>query len=127
MSARGATLSTPADDTPRRARARASRILRRLHALHADADCALHHESALQLLEATVLSAQCTDKRVNLVTPTLFKLADNPVDMAKQSVDAIKTIIETNESYLKHLRSLGVGEAQLMLARWNPEQRRMPL
>ena len=48
-------------------------ILRRLRATYPDAQCALHHKNPLQLLVATILSAQCTDERVNLVTPALFK------------------------------------------------------
>jgi endonuclease-3 len=53
-------------------RRRAGRIVRRLAGLYPDAHCALHHDGPLQLLVATILSAQCTDVRVNLVTPALF-------------------------------------------------------
>ena len=53
-------------------RGRARRIVRLLAKLYPDAKCALDHESPLQLLIATILSAQCTDVRVNLVTPALF-------------------------------------------------------
>jgi len=55
---------------PRRARAR--RIVERLRGIYANADTALDHRSALELLVATILSAQCTDVRVNQVTPALF-------------------------------------------------------
>ncbi len=58
-----------ADNTSRRAAA----ILARLHADYPDADCALRHRGALELLVATILSAQCTDERVNQVTPALFE------------------------------------------------------
>jgi endonuclease-3 len=51
----------------------ARRIVRKLATLYPDARCALEHKNALQLLIATILSAQCTDKRVNLVTPSLFR------------------------------------------------------
>src|SRR5688500_14315258 len=51
---------------------RSRRVLRGLAKLYPDAKCALDHENALQLLVATILSAQCTDVRVNLVTPALF-------------------------------------------------------
>jgi endonuclease-3 len=54
-------------------RNRARRITRLLAKQYPDAECALHHEDALQLLIATMLSAQCTDKRVNMVTPALFR------------------------------------------------------
>jgi endonuclease-3 len=53
-------------------KARAAKIVRELAALYPDAHCALHHDNPLQLLVATILSAQCTDVRVNLVTPALF-------------------------------------------------------
>jgi endonuclease-3 len=53
----------------------------------------LDHRDSYTLLVAVLLSAQCTDERVNMVTPKLWKLADNPYDMAKQEVEAIKAII----------------------------------
>ncbi|HEV3084731.1 MAG TPA: endonuclease III [Gemmataceae bacterium] len=53
-------------------RARAKKIVRLLAKEYPDAECALHHQNPLQLLIATILSAQCTDVRVNLVTPDLF-------------------------------------------------------
>ena len=52
--------------------ARAHRLVRALLAAHPDAHCELHHRSAYQLLVATILSAQCTDKMVNSVTPKVF-------------------------------------------------------
>ena len=60
----------PAD--PRQVQRRAQSIHRNLAKQYPDAACALHYESPLQLLIATILSAQCTDVRVNLVTPSLF-------------------------------------------------------
>jgi endonuclease-3 len=57
---------------PNPLRTRAGRIVRKLAQLYPDAHCALHYENPLQLLVATVLSAQCTDERVNRVTPALF-------------------------------------------------------
>jgi endonuclease-3 len=53
-------------------RTRAGRIVRKLAQLYPDAHCALHYDNPLQLLVATILSAQCTDARVNRVTPALF-------------------------------------------------------
>ena len=58
--------------TPSPHQARARRIVRKLAQLYPDAHCALDHQSPLQLLVATILSAQCTDARVNLITPALF-------------------------------------------------------
>ena len=65
---------TPAPDDRRR---RTSAIRRTLARLYPDAHCALDHETPLQLLIATILSAQCTDARVNLVTPALFTALDS--------------------------------------------------
>jgi endonuclease-3 len=56
-------------------------------------DVPLDHKDPYTLLIAVLLSAQCTDKRVNLITPILFKRADNPFDMIKLSVEDIKEII----------------------------------
>src|SRR5579875_1469563 len=53
-------------------RTRAGRIVRKLAQLYPDAHCALHYDNPLQLLVATILSAQCTDERVNRITPALF-------------------------------------------------------
>ena len=53
----------------------------------------LDHKDPYTLLVAVLLSAQCTDERVNMVTPKLWKLADNPYDMAVQEVEDIKAII----------------------------------
>lgn len=56
-------------------------ILKKLRVLYPGAECALHHKNNFELLVATILSAQCTDKRVNMITPALFKAAPNPEKM----------------------------------------------
>jgi endonuclease-3 len=63
-------------------RARVRKIVARLERAYPDATCALHHTSALELVVATILSAQCTDARVNLVTPTLFAKYRTAADYA---------------------------------------------
>jgi len=68
-------------------------ILQKLQALYPEPPIPLHHSDTYSLLIAVLLSAQCTDERVNQVTPALFKLADNPLAMAEQPVDAIRAII----------------------------------
>lgn len=68
-------------------------ILERLQQLYPTQPIPLDHSDPYTLLVAVLLSAQCTDERVNTVTPALFELADNPFDMAQQSVDAIRAII----------------------------------
>jgi endonuclease III len=69
-------------------------ILKILHKYFPDPDIPLDHKDPYTLLIAVVLSAQCTDERVNKTTPTLFRLADNPFDMAKIPVDEIREIIK---------------------------------
>jgi endonuclease-3 len=68
-------------------------ILRELELLYPDPPVPLDHRDAYTLLIAVLLSAQCTDARVNLVTPKLFELADNPYEMVKLSVSLIESII----------------------------------
>lgn len=68
-------------------------ISRRLAELYPHPAIPLDHRDPYTLLIAVLLSAQCTDKRVNLTTPALFALADNPRDMARLSVDRINTIV----------------------------------
>src|SRR5690606_33272135 len=69
-------------------------ILRILDEHFPDPDIPLDHNDAYTLLIAVLLSAQCTDERVNKTTPHLFALADNPFDMAKIPVDQIREIIK---------------------------------
>jgi endonuclease-3 len=64
-----------------------------LEDLYPETPIPLDHTSSYTLLVAVLLSAQCTDVRVNKVTPALFELADNPFDMANQKVEDIKAII----------------------------------
>ena len=69
-------------------------IDKRLQELYPNPPVPLDHSDPYTLLVAVLLSAQCTDERVNLVTPALFALADNPFDMAKESVETIREIIK---------------------------------
>jgi endonuclease-3 len=70
-----------------------SYILRELETLYPNPPVPLDHRDAYTLLIAVLLSAQCTDARVNLVTPQLFDLADNPYAMSKLSVPLIESVI----------------------------------
>ena len=72
---------------------RAAYILNELERLYPETPIPLDHKDPYTLLVAVLLSAQCTDARVNQITPALFALADNPNDMAAQDVDTIKEII----------------------------------
>ena len=73
--------------------ARVDYILQRLQELYPETPVPLDHSDSFTLLVAVLLSAQCTDERVNQVTPALFALADNPIDMAALTADEIKVII----------------------------------
>ncbi len=64
-----------------------------LEQLYPETPVPLHHKDPFTLLVAVVLSAQCTDERVNQITPKLFAVADNPYDMAKMTVEEIAAII----------------------------------
>jgi endonuclease-3 len=68
-------------------------ILNRLQELYPETPVPLEHRDPYTLLVAVLLSAQCTDERVNKVTPALFERADNPADMARLDVDEIRDII----------------------------------
>jgi endonuclease-3 len=72
---------------------RADQVRRRLMELYPETPIPLDHTDPFTLLIAVLLSAQCTDKRVNLVTPALFSLADNPRDMMRVPVEEIQAII----------------------------------
>jgi endonuclease-3 len=72
---------------------RAAYIAQRLEELYPEPPIPLDHKDPYTLLVAVLLSAQCTDARVNQITPALFELADNTFDMAKQNVEIIRAII----------------------------------
>lgn len=72
---------------------RADYILQKLNELYPETPIPLDHNNHFELLVAVLLSAQCTDIRVNQVTPVLFKLADNAFDMQSVPVDKIYTIV----------------------------------
>jgi endonuclease III len=68
-------------------------ILKKLEELYPNPPIPLQHKDTYSLLIAVLLSAQCTDERVNKITPALWALADNPYDMAKVSVEKIQAVI----------------------------------
>ena len=83
-------MSVPADPA---IKLRARKVLRVLAKLYPDAHCALHFTSPLELLVATILSAQCTDVRVNLVTPALFARYPNAGAYAEAKLGDIEELI----------------------------------
>src|SRR5215475_4164628 len=85
---------------------RIAEILRRLEAAYPNAECALHHRNAWELLVATILSAQCTDARVNMVTPELFRKYPTPKAMSEASLPAIEEEIRTTGFYHNKAKSI---------------------
>ena len=72
---------------------RAAYVVERLDEIYPETPVPLNHKSKFELLIAVLLSAQCTDERVNQVTPQLFSLANNPLDMSKLQTEKIYEII----------------------------------
>jgi endonuclease-3 len=92
---------------PQKAREnRAARIVRRLARAYPDAKIALRHRNAFQLLVATILSAQCTDEKVNEVTPGLFRRYPKPGDLADAEPSELETIIRSTGFYRQKAKSL---------------------
>jgi endonuclease III len=93
-------------------RERTTEIVRRLHAEYPDARCSLVHRNAYELLAATILSAQCTDARVNLVTPALFAKYPSPDDLAGARQEDVEELIRTTGFFRSKAKSLlGMGGA----------------
>ncbi len=80
-------------------KAKAKIILQRLIDRYPEADCTLTHQSPLEMLIATVLSAQCTDKRVNIVTESLFKKYKRPIDYLAVSLEELEQDIKSTGFY----------------------------
>jgi endonuclease-3 len=87
-------------------RDRARRIVRRLGRAYPDAHCALRHENPLQLLIATILSAQCTDARVNLVTPALFRKYPNAKAFADADPHELQRAIQSTGFFRAKARNI---------------------
>jgi len=105
----------PKPKTAAARRARIQQILDDLDAIFPEATCALHHKNAWQLLVATILSAQCTDERVNKVTPGLFKKYPTIEAMAEAPQDELAQDIRSTGFFNNKARSL-IGAARKILA-----------
>lgn len=92
-------------------KARTLAIISKLKRYYPDAHCALNHKNALELLVATILSAQCTDERVNLVTPGLFQKFKKASDYADAKLTDIEKIIKSTGFFRAKAKSLkGMGQ-----------------
>jgi endonuclease III len=96
--------------------ARANEILARLRVLFPHPAPALAFTSAYELLVATVLAAQCTDQRVNLVTPEFFRRWPDPAALARAEVPEVETVVHSTGFFRQKAKNL-VGAATLMVAR----------
>jgi len=94
---------------------RLERIFAALDQLFPQATCALHHDNAFQLLVATILSAQCTDERVNKVTPELFRKYPTPADFAALPPQALEPEIYSTGFFRNKAKSI-VGAAKKIVS-----------
>ncbi len=95
-------------------------ILKILNKYFPNPEVPLQHKNAYTLLISVLLSAQCTDERVNKTTPSLFKLADNPYGMMKLSVEEIREIIKP--CGLSPMKSKGIaGLSKILVEKYNGE------
>ena len=96
-------------------RLRAGRILAALKRRYPDAHCALHHADAYQLLVATILSAQCTDVRVNMVTPAVFARYPHSAALALGRPDELEALIRSTGFFRSKARNL-IAMARALVA-----------
>lgn len=104
----------PSDSKPRRSpslrhaalRQRAQDIFKTLHQQYPEAKCALVHRNAFELLVATILSAQCTDVRVNMVTPALFARYPSPEAFARASLPDLEQAIRSTGFYRNKAKNI---------------------
>jgi endonuclease-3 len=101
-------------------KARVAKILARLDEMYPAVTCALHHSNAWELLVATILSAQCTDKRVNEVTPGLFRKYPTIRDFAAASQQEMAQEIRSTGFFNNKAKSV-IGAARKILADYNGE------
>lgn len=103
-------------ETPAALRARVRKIIDRLEKAYPDATCALHHTSPLELLVATILSAQSTDARVNMVTPSLFAKYRTARDYASADPNVLEQEIHSTGFFRNKTKSI-IGMAQALVER----------
>jgi len=101
-------------------RARIDKILATLDRMYPGVTCALHHSNAWELLVATILSAQCTDKRVNLVTPDLFRKYPTIQDFAAVKPEELAQDIRSTGFFNNKAKSV-VGAARKILSEFSGE------
>ncbi|MEQ8536482.1 MAG: endonuclease III [Coleofasciculus sp. D1-CHI-01] len=94
---------------------RALEILLRLKRLYADAHCTLNYDTPVQLLVATILSAQCTDERVNQVTPELFRQFPNARAIAQADIEVLEALVRPTGFYRNKAKNIQ-GACRMIVA-----------
>lgn len=95
---------------PRTPAGRAKEVASRLAELYPGAECELNHSNPYELLAATILSAQCTDARVNMVTPALFKKYPTPLALSQANQEELEAIVKSTGFYQSKAKNLiGMG------------------
>jgi endonuclease-3 len=113
--------STPAQRAAPRApaalsekKAQAARVVRRLKADYPAATCALENETPFELLVATILSAQCTDERVNMVTPELFRRWPTAAEMARAPIKQLEKAIQSTGFFRNKAKNIKAASQAIM-------------
>lgn len=101
-------------------KAKVLKFIEFLDSRYADAECSLRHENPFQLITATILSAQCTDARVNIVTETLFKKYPTPEALANADMEELCEVIKPTGFFRNKAKSL-IGMAQKLISEHNGE------
>ena len=105
---------------PRTPKGRAKETHLRLAEEYPEAICELDHKNPYELLAATILSAQCTDKRVNMVTPALFKRYPTPKDLAEANLSELEGIVRSTGFYASKAKNF-LGMAQRLVEVYDSE------
>ena len=98
----------------------AARLVAKLKQLYPEADCELRHKDALELLVATILSAQCTDQRVNLVTPALFAKYKTAADYAKADPSELEALVHSTGFFRNKAKAI-IGLARKLVEKHGGE------
>src|SRR2546423_12143228 len=107
-------------ETKSQKKVRTEQIIKLLKRAHPDAHCALNHSNAFELLIATILSAQCTDERVNIVTADLFRKYRNPEDYLKVPETELQQDIRTTGFFRNKTKSIQ-GACKMLVEKFNRE------
>ncbi|MBN2879855.1 MAG: endonuclease III [Clostridia bacterium] len=95
-------------------------ILKKLETMYPDAQCALNHRTPFELLVATILSAQCTDVRVNIITESLFREYNTPKDFAEMTYEELEPMIKSCGVYHNKSRSI-INTSRILLEKYSSQ------